>query len=69
MEEGPLNVPGFTAEASLGPASGSYNGLAVHDGSRGTRVVPMQGFRGFGRLGGIFPTIQCCMGSFCVTRT
>ena len=40
--EARMNMPGFTAEASLGPAKGKYQGNAIFDSSGAVRVLPMQ---------------------------
>jgi hypothetical protein len=36
-----MNIPGFHAESSLGPAIGRYRGTAVFGGSRTGQVLPM----------------------------
>ena len=49
-----MSLPQFTAEASLGRASGLYRGTAAGSGAGAGDVLPMQ-------LGGIgFPVIRCC---------
>jgi hypothetical protein len=35
-------LPGFTAEASLGPATGRYRGSAASRRSRAVEILPMQ---------------------------
>lgn len=50
-----MNLPGFTAESSLGPAMGQYGG-ATMSGSSGAGVMPMQ----FGPLDSIFGVFRCC---------
>ena len=39
-----MNMPGLTAEASLGPATGRYCSNAGSGGSRAVEVLPMQEF-------------------------
>jgi len=51
-----MNLPGFTAESSLGPAMGHYAGAAI-SGTSGTRVVPTQLFVAPGRWTREF---ECC---------
>ena len=57
-----MNMPGFHAEASLGPTTGTYRGRTAYSGS-GKGDVSMQLFRAssflsrFGRFG---VTIRCC---------
>ena len=62
-----MNLPGFTAESSLGPATGHYGGATI-SGSSTVGVLPMQ----FSNLDSIFGIIRCCQfinGRFrCVTR-
>lgn len=61
-----MNLPGFTAESSLGPAMGHYGGAM--SGSSGAGVLPMQ----LSHLDSIFGEIRCCQfinGRFrCVSR-
>ena len=49
-----MNLPGFTAESSLGPAMGQYGGATMS--SSGGGVLPMQ----FSRLDSIFGVFKCC---------
>jgi hypothetical protein len=39
-----MNMPGFTAQASLSRTMGKYQGNAVFSNSRANEVLPMQGF-------------------------
>jgi len=48
-----MNMPGFTAEASLGPTMDHYGSVAVSGGPQGA-VLPMQ------RLGALFREFRCC---------
>ena len=50
-----MNLPGFTAEASLGPAMDHYGGATI-PGRSGGGVLPVQ----LSRLGSLFGQIRCC---------
>lgn len=50
-----MNLPGFTAESSLGPAMSHYGGMTLSVTSGGG-VLPMQ----FSHLDSIFGTLRCC---------
>lgn len=53
-----MNIPGFTAEASLQKASGRYRmDRTSHDSVDGGEVLPQLGFGGFGGFG---PTLPKC---------
>jgi len=54
-----MNVPGFNAESSLGPARGVYQGKAVFGGS-GMGAVFLQQFGASSVLGRFGDTRRCC---------
>lgn len=62
-----MNLPGFTAESSLGPAMGQYGG-ATMSGSSGAGVLPMQ--RGSLEIKPLqFQIFRCCQPGFgCVSQ-
>lgn len=54
-----MNMPGFGAEASLGPAAGTYRGRTIRGGS-GTGDVSMQFFGASSFASRFGFTIKCC---------
>lgn len=54
-----MNIPGFTAEASLGPTIGIYRRKAVFGGVR-MGEVSMQQFGASSFLGRFGETMRCC---------
>jgi hypothetical protein len=69
-----MNMPGFDAEASLGPTRGIYRGSADF-GGLGTGEVSMQQFGASSFAGRFGVTIRCCRYStflhryVCIERT
>ena len=58
-----MNLPGFDAESSLGPANGVYRGRAGGRGQAAAALSPAQGFMGssaFNLIGSPFPIQRCC---------